>query len=1184
MAERGTISELYDLTSMDGQHKAVLEKIMEYVEAVKKASDVQINLKGADTAKGISSGLSELEKTSAKLIETEKKLAAAQAELSAAMVSNSNEAKKQGEGFRALNSDLNANIQKQAELKARLKEVQEDIKKLSAFKGAAANSKEFADEMANLTAEQAQLKVQIQATNKFITNQTKDFLAAEGSIDQLRAKINQLNQSYDALSEDQRSGDVGQGLLKQIQEIDKELKDLEGTTGRFQRNVGNYANSLAAGFDAVTNEIRRVQQEKDALEKSFQQRTKAGFVLSVQEQERLNQTNASLTQLNKIQNLGRDTTIGFTQKVKILSQEYQNLVASGNQSNEFLQEFKKFVADAKDQTEDLKAEIKALSSDTFVFDQIASGMKTATAAFQVGAGVAELFGDENKDIQKSIQKLIIIQNVANGVQEIANQLTLRGSIINRGYVFIQNLMATAFDRSAASAARFNAALGLIGIAVTVIGAIAIAMAAYKKSAENAATAQSLLQKTLKDSNSEYTKAVKEVESLRINIDLAKKGFLDKKDVVTLYNDTIGKTTGQVKTLDEAEKALTKNGDAYIEMTLLKAAANLALEEAAAKALQIEKNRLAASTGFAAIEEGGVARAEALKQALKDPEYQRLTKEAEEAFFKSGVPKNATAKQKEAAKVFLDQSRSLFAQRDKIVEDLITKSRNKELVTEVNSLQSIAGDFQKRAAEISSKFKFSFFGNKDDKSGEDAAKKAADAEFEIFKIRQQRKINIQKEEAENDKANILSRLFSIQKFVEESKILIDAEAAHEKTQKGITAKEVIAIDEKKYDKLIEVRKQASAIFLKIQEQERKEEEKERKRIEEERKKLQQEQTVSATNRFSKASEDVKLLNELHKVELGLIEEKKKAYRSLYQEVASTISTILGGIFDAEKNRLQDQIDKTDELKNKEIERASQQKFNADGSIRTEEEKAARIKIIEAKAQADKEALQRKQRQADRQKAIFERVFKSFQITTSGIESVAKIKLANAEINTLLFKAIASGNPALIAAASSAKALAASQIPFSIGTTALQLAALLAVPLPRFKGGKNMNSYQGFGWVDDGGKPEAIIRENGDVEIGTSKPRITWLDKNDIVLPDKNMLPDYAVNMTANNYDKRVHATSIPVYENSPITTELKGMRKELVAIKNKPSLILDANEGGLVAMWKHGATQVKYINDQTNWNN
>ena len=104
-------------------------------------------------------------------------------------------------------------------------------------------------------------------------------------------------------------------------------------------------------------------------------------------------------------------------------------------------------------------------------------------------------------------------------------------------------------------------------------------------------------KTLSKVNDEAYKdkgvqeAITSVNELTNEIDLAKKGFLDKDQVVNHYNETIGKTTGLVKNINEAEKELTKNADAYIKMTLYKAAANLALQDAAKQQLDAERSRV-----------------------------------------------------------------------------------------------------------------------------------------------------------------------------------------------------------------------------------------------------------------------------------------------------------------------------------------------------------------------------------------------------------------------------------------------------------------------------------------------------------------------------------------------------------------------------------------------------------------
>lgn len=95
----------------------------------------------------------------------------------------------------------------------------------------------------------------------------------------------------------------------------------------------------------------------------------------------------------------------------------------------------------------------------------------------------------------------------------------------------------------------------------------------------------------------YSEAVKNVSELTENVKLAKQGFIDKNEVVKEYNDTIGKTMGSVKTLDEVEQKLVSGGAAYVKMMLYKAAAQTALKEASEKALEAAKVQLEDQSKF-----------------------------------------------------------------------------------------------------------------------------------------------------------------------------------------------------------------------------------------------------------------------------------------------------------------------------------------------------------------------------------------------------------------------------------------------------------------------------------------------------------------------------------------------------------------------------------------------------------
>lgn len=79
---------------------------------------------------------------------------------------------------------------------------------------------------------------------------------------------------------------------------------------------------------------------------------------------------------------------------------------------------------------------------------------------------------------------------------------------------------------------------------------------------------------------EVKTAITNITELRTNIELAQRGLLDKKQVLDQYNATFGKTAGSARSLDEAEKELVKNGPAFINMTIAKAAAQITAQKIA----------------------------------------------------------------------------------------------------------------------------------------------------------------------------------------------------------------------------------------------------------------------------------------------------------------------------------------------------------------------------------------------------------------------------------------------------------------------------------------------------------------------------------------------------------------------------------------------------------------------------
>lgn len=100
---------------------------------------------------------------------------------------------------------------------------------------------------------------QVQELSKEIQNNIKMDTEQKGSLRALRAELSNLTKQYDALSEAERQSAEGLELKNKIQAITGELKSSEQETGRFYRNVGNYANGFVEAFTRMGGSLGKLQ-------------------------------------------------------------------------------------------------------------------------------------------------------------------------------------------------------------------------------------------------------------------------------------------------------------------------------------------------------------------------------------------------------------------------------------------------------------------------------------------------------------------------------------------------------------------------------------------------------------------------------------------------------------------------------------------------------------------------------------------------------------------------------------------------------------------------------------------------------------------------------------------------------------------------------------------------------------
>ena len=78
--------------------------------------------------------------------------------------------------------------------------------------------------------------------------------AAEGSYNKLSQTMSELKKQWKATADEAERADLG----KQILDINNQLKELDASTGNFQRNVGDYANAFEQAFDKCLDGIKNI--------------------------------------------------------------------------------------------------------------------------------------------------------------------------------------------------------------------------------------------------------------------------------------------------------------------------------------------------------------------------------------------------------------------------------------------------------------------------------------------------------------------------------------------------------------------------------------------------------------------------------------------------------------------------------------------------------------------------------------------------------------------------------------------------------------------------------------------------------------------------------------------------------------------------------------------------------------
>lgn len=280
-----------------------------------------------------------------------------------------------------------------------------------------------------------------------------------------------------------------------------------------------------------------------------------------------------------------------------------------------------------------------------------------------------------------------------------------------------------------------------------------------------------------------------------------------------------------------------------------------------------------------------------------------------------------------------------------------------------------------------------------------------------------------------------------------------------------------------------------------------------------------------------------------------EEKQKAIIATLEKIKSTANDVFGLIgsllnanLTSTKNQIKEEQDAAEKKAQRDIELVN-------ASTLSEQEKADKILIINARLAAQKEQFARREKQAEIDKAKFDKA----------------AAMANILINTAL--AVVKALP---------------NIPLAVAIGALgaaQFAIAASTPIPKFRTGKGAgNYYEGLAVVGDGGKSEVIAREDGTLEFTPATDTLTHVKKNDVIYPSVDAWREAVLNAAFRDANRGMVMPGKS--QGNPVLEMMRDQKKILKQIADKPVQNLAANRQGLVSVIHWGANQTKWINEQT----
>lgn len=295
--------------------------------------------------------------------------------------------------------------------------------------------------------------------------------------------------------------------------------------------------------------------------------------------------------------------------------------------------------------------------------------------------------------------------------------------------------------------------------------------------------------------------------------------------------------------------------------------------------------------------------------------------------------------------------------------------------------------------------------------------------------------------------------------------------------------------------------------------------------------------------------------------------RDAEKETGKQVVSAIGELVGDGYDKQKNAIQDQIDLLNVQKQKQIDAVGTE-------IATTQQKANEVALINAKADVQQTALEKKQHDADQKKAAFDKLIAISQIGIATEQTVANLELKAAEATAE--GALLAADPKTAAYAGAAYASAAAiqgQVTQAIVQGVLAAALVAAKPIPKYKIGTT--NHPGGPFVGgDGGRPEFVLMPSGEGFTTAAHDTLYNAPAGTRVFPDANNLPEDVMRMAHKSARRMPSANDNTAMMFNKMSREIHGLK---VALMSRPEEITRLDERGLRKFIQTQYSRTEYIN-------